>query len=82
VTLVVESDRNQIVHGAFGIDLSELGIRIHSGVDLVPGQLVMVIPNEGSTHAVPSRVVWVADAGSQRPGEAGIAFLEPLTLEA
>jgi|GEM_PF-1746995 len=82
VTLVVESDRERISHGAYGIDLSTLGIRVRAGVDLLPGQLVTVIPSEGAGHAVPSRVVWVGEEGSQRAGEAGIAFLEPLTLEA
>ena len=81
VTLVVETDRSRIAHSAFAVDLSELGIRIRSGVDLRPGQLVAIIPNEGGAHAVPSRVVWVAEEGSEA-GEAGIAFLEPLTLEA
>ncbi len=82
VTLVVETDRSRISHTAFAVDLSELGIRIRSGVDLRPGQLVAIIPNEGSEQTVPSRVVWVAEEGSKRAGEAGIAFLEPLTLEA
>lgn len=82
LTMVVESERERISHGAYGIDLSTLGIRVRAGVDLLPGQLVTVIPREGAEHAVPSRVVWVGEEGSQRAGEAGIAFLEPLTLEA
>ncbi|HEV2492207.1 MAG TPA: PilZ domain-containing protein [Terriglobia bacterium] len=82
VTLIVESDRERISQGAYGIDLSTLGIRVRAGVDLLPGQLVTVIPNEGAERAVPSRVVWVGEEGSKRAGEAGIVFLEPLTLEA
>jgi PilZ domain-containing protein len=82
VTLLVDSDRSQIAHGAFGIDLSELGIRVRSSAGLLPGQLVNVVPNQGSMQAVPSRVIWVGEEGSSRAGEAGIAFLEPLTLEA
>jgi hypothetical protein len=82
VTLIVESDRERISHSAYGIDLSTLGMTIRPGIDLLPGQLVTVIPNEGPCQAVPSRVVWVGEEGSESGGEAGIAFLEPLSLEA
>jgi hypothetical protein len=78
VTLVVDSDRNQIANSVFAIDLSQLGVRIRSDVELQPGQLVMVIPNEGTREAVPSRVVWIGSKGTDRAGEAGLAFLHPV----
>jgi len=81
IALVVDSARDQIANGAFALDLSTLGARIRTDLKLEPGQLVTVIPKEGSTRAVPSRVVWVGESGSQRAGEAGIAFLEPTTLK-
>ena len=82
VSLVVESERSRIVHRVFGVDLSALGIRVRAGIALLPGQLVTVIPREGNSQAVRSRVVWVGEAGSDRAGEAGIVFLEPLSFQA
>ena len=79
IVVVVDSDREGITNTVFALDMSELGVRIRSKVDLLPGQLVTVIPRAGNDHqAVPSRVVWVSQAfdGS---GEAGLAFLQPET---
>lgn len=80
VTLIVDSDRQRIANSAFAIDLSELGARIRSSLDLVPGQLVTIIPKEGDSQALPSRVVWVGRTGSERADEAGIAFMQPVTV--
>ena len=77
--LFVDTEREKIANSAFAIDLSSLGARIRSTITLVPGQLVTIVPREGSEQAIPSRVVWVGATGSPRSGEAGIAFLEPLT---
>ena len=82
VSLVVDSERSRIVHRVFGVDLSALGIRVRAEIALLPGQLVTVIPSEGNSQAVRSRVVWVGETGSERAGEAGIAFLEPLSFQA
>jgi PilZ domain len=76
--LFVDTERDRIANSAFALDLSALGTRIRSTVTLVPGQLVTIVPREGSEQAIPSRVVWVGEAGSPRSGEAGIAFVEPL----
>jgi len=79
LTFVVDSDRDQIVNGAFAVDLSELGARIRTGLRLEPGQLITVVPSEGPKEGIPSRVIWVSPRGAS--GEAGIAFLEPLTTQ-
>jgi D-lyxose ketol-isomerase len=76
--LYVDSDRDQIANSAFAVDLSALGVRIRSTIKLLPGQLVTIVPREGSEQAIRSRVIWVGEAGSNRVGEAGIAFLQPL----
>jgi len=78
VTLIVDSDRSQIANSAFAIDFSDLGIRIRSNVKLQPGQLVMIIPNEGAGKAVPSRVIWIEHKTPDRTSEAGLAFLQPV----
>jgi len=80
IAIVVDSDRASIAQTVFALDLSELGVRIRSKVDLLPGQLVTVIPTGGNDHqAVPSRVVWVSQR-SDGSGEAGLAFLQPEAL--
>ena len=76
LALVVSSDRDKISSGAFAVDLSDLGARIRAQVHLEPGQLITVIPNEGPTKSIPSRVIWVNRDGEGQ--EAGIAFLQPL----
>ena len=76
LAVVVDSDRSQISNRAFALDLSDLGARIRSEVQLQPGQLITVIPNEGAAAGIPSQVIWVERSGAQ--DEAGIAFLQPL----
>ena len=78
VALVVDSDRSRIANNAFALDLSDLGARILSRLDLQPGQLVTVIANEGTGEPVPSQVIWVGRRGSGGSGEIGLAFLHPL----
>ncbi len=80
VTLVVDSSHDQIAHNAFALDLSEVGARLRAGIDLQPGQMVTIIPNEGSAQSVKSQVIWVGEKGSARSGEAGLAFLQPVTV--
>jgi hypothetical protein len=80
VTLIVDSDRSRIENKAFAVDFSDLGIRIRSNVKLQPGQLVMIIPNEGPGKAVPSRVIWIEHKTPDRTSEAGLAFLQPVAV--
>lgn len=76
--LFVDSEREKISSSAFAIDLSTLGARIRSGIKLLPGQLVTIVPKEGREQAIQSRVIWVSPAGSESGDEAGLAFLQPL----
>jgi hypothetical protein len=80
ITLLVDADGKKTSHDAFTVDLSQLGVRIRSKIVLAPGQAVDVIPNEGPRYAVPSRVIWVGQAGVD--SQAGLEFLSPLTLPA
>ena len=76
LTLVVDSNREQIANRAFAVDLSDLGARIRAGVHLEPGQLITVVPSEGAGKGIPSQVIWVERTRGE--AEAGIVFLEPL----
>lgn len=77
VALVVDSGHSEIANRAFAVDLSELGVRVRTGLRLQPGQTVTVIPCEGEAYAVPSRVVWVNGEPYSDHQEAGLAFMEP-----
>jgi hypothetical protein len=78
LVLAVDTDRSQIANNAFAVDFSLLGARVRTSIDLRAGQLVIVVPNEGKGEAVPSRVVWVGQSGSDSTREVGLAFLHPV----
>lgn len=80
LAFVVDSEREQITKGAFAIDLSQLGARIRTGVNLQPGQSITVIPAGGRGAPVPSRVIWVSEPDPTQDCEAGIAFLHHLPV--
>jgi hypothetical protein len=79
VVLVVDSEASQLTSGAFAVDLSQLGARLRAQIHLEPGQTITVVPGSDSGARVKSRVVWVTDEGDGCA--AGIAFLEPVSLE-
>jgi hypothetical protein len=81
LALVVDSEHKDIANRSFALDLSELGIRIRTRLRLQPGQYVTVIPCEGETYAVRSRVIWVHGGTDGDHQEAGLAFLEPQSPE-
>jgi hypothetical protein len=81
VALVVDSGHNDIANRSFAVDLSELGVRVRTGLHLELGQSVTVIPCEGEAYAVQSRVVWVQGASHSDDHEAGLAFLEAQACE-
>jgi|SRR6516225_932874 hypothetical protein len=80
VTIVVDTDGSRIANNAFAVDFSDLGAGVRTGIDLQAGQLVIVIPNEGRGEAVPSRVVWIGQKGSERTSDVGLAFLHPVKV--
>jgi PilZ domain len=60
--------------GAYTLDLSENGSRIHTVLDLVPGELIEFHPF-GLGNAVLARVVWTGNQRSHRLHEVGLQFL-------
>lgn len=79
IVLVVDSEASQLTSGAFAVDLSQLGARLRAQIHLEPGQTITVVTGSDSGARVKSRVVWVTDEGDGCA--AGIAFLEPVSLE-
>jgi len=61
--------------GAYTIDLSPRGSRVHTPLDLAPGQIIEFQPDD-SDSITRCRVVWCGGPGSPHQEEAGLEFLE------
>jgi len=59
------------------LDLSTHGARVQTDVPLVLGEELEFIPPEGEEYAVPCRVVWGGEVGTDSEGQAGLEFLTP-----
>ncbi len=77
VLLIIDPGGASISTPASGFDFSHYGIGVRCHIPLVGGQIVDVIPNEGPTHAVRGRVVWVKSQQAGQGCEAGLEFLKP-----
>jgi hypothetical protein len=64
---------------AFTLDVSAQGARIQAGIPLTAGQLVEVVPMNG-TGPVTGRVVWVGKPASDLEGQVGLEFLDPFNI--
>jgi PilZ domain len=81
VTLLIpRPGTDDLVDRVLTSDFSNFGARVICEAALVPGQKVRFIPRNADhpSLAVPSRVVWVGEAGSDRSGQVGIEFLVPM----
>ncbi len=78
IALVVESHVSQTEHPADLLDTSEKGLRIKTGVELIPGATVDVIMEGRANRVLQSRVVWVGERGSKLEGQVGLEVLRLL----
>jgi len=81
IVVYVEKENEREGCDAFTVDVSELGARIKAGISLTPGQMVEVVPVNGS-DPVAARVVWVGATASELEGQAGLEFLNPFDISA
>jgi len=81
IAIVVFADKEHEQGGsdAYTVDVSTLGARIQSDLSLTPGQIVEVVPVNGS-QPVAARVVWVGSPASELEGQAGLEFLYPFNI--
>ena len=81
IAIVVFADKEHEQEGsdAYTVDVSTLGARIQSDLSLTPGQIVEVVPVNGS-QPVAARVVWVGSPASELEGQAGLEFLYPFNI--
>ena len=63
----------------YTLDISADGARIQACIPLAPGQVVEVVPFNGS-EPVTGRVVWVGEPASEVEGQAGLEFLDPFDV--
>jgi len=77
----VDHEHEQGGNDACTVDVSTLGARIRSELSLTPGQMVEVVPVNGSDPVV-ARVVWVGNPASELQGQAGLEFLDPFNITA
>jgi len=79
IVVFVDKEHEQTGSDAYTVDVSTLGARIQSGLSLAPGQMVEVVPVNGS-EPVAARVVWVGKPASELQGQAGLEFLDPFNI--
>jgi hypothetical protein len=61
------------------IDASQGGLRVHTGLPLIPGRLVHVCNRRERSPFAFCRVVWTQTHGGALPSEAGLEILEPMS---
>jgi hypothetical protein len=79
IVVFVERESEWEGHDAFTLDVSAQGARVQTDISLTPGQVVEVVPINGS-DPVTGRVVWVGNPASELEGQAGLEFLDPFDI--
>jgi PilZ domain len=63
--------------GAYTLDLSKHGSRVHTILEVSPGQILEFHP-EDSERPLLCRVVWMGNGNSRPQAEVGLEFLGPV----
>ncbi len=77
IGLQLSDKRRKIQTGAV-LQTSFLGVRVQSNAALKQGEAVEIIRMTGTHGTVPARVVWVGKQRSERRGQVGLEFTDPL----
>lgn len=73
--ILVQSGDDQLGAGAYTLDMSARGSRLHTALDLAPGQIVEFQPSD-SSFVSRCRVVWTGKHATSSEGQVGVEFLE------
>jgi|ERR1039458_3875651 hypothetical protein len=76
IKLVLKAESFKADNSATAIDLSLRGMKVQTGLDLVPGEWVGIVPKGEFPHAIPARVVWAREDESSHWTIAGLEFLQ------
>ena len=79
IIMFVEREREWEECEACTLDVSAQGARVQAAIALTPGQVVKVVPGDGS-DPVTGRVVWVGKPASDLEGQAGLEFFDPFNV--
>jgi hypothetical protein len=79
IIIFAETERKWEESDAVTLDVSSYGARIEASISLTPGQVVEVVPGDGS-DSVTGRVVWVGKPASEVEGQTGIEFFDPFLV--
>ena len=75
ISLVLKAEDHKTDNSATIIDFSRCGVGILTTLALVPGERVRIVAKGEFRQAIPTRVVWVREAGSSHMNHAGLEFL-------
>jgi hypothetical protein len=73
--ILVQSGEDHVGAGAYTLDMSARGSRLHTSLDLTPGQIIEFQPDD-SSFVTRCRVVWTGKPTTSSEGQAGVEFLE------
>ncbi len=76
INLVLKAEDLRVDNSATIIDFSLRGVGVLTTLALVPGERVRIVAKGEFPDAIPTRVVWVREDGSNRWTFAGLEFLE------
>jgi PilZ domain len=76
VTLVYDSQGQQLRQRAILLDVSDRGMRLKTSAELAKGQVVDVISQHGLEEPERTRVAWVSEAGDEHAYIIGLETVE------
>ena len=76
VRLVLSPERFKADNSAMTVDISLLGMKVRTNLDLNAGDWIGVVPKGGFPQAIPARVVWAKEDIVTRWVYAGLEFLQ------
>lgn len=76
INLVLKSEDLRVDNSATIVDFSLRGVGVLTTLPLVPGERVRIVAKGEFPDAIPTRVVWVRDDGSNHWTFAGLEFLD------
>lgn len=76
INLVLKAEDLKVDNSATIIDFSLRGVGILTTLALVPGERVRIVAKGEIPDAIPTRVVWVREDGSNHWTYAGLEFLD------
>lgn len=78
ISLVLKTEDLSVDNSATVIDFSLCGVGVLTKLALIPGEQVRIVAKGESPDAIPARVVWVRQDGTEHVTFAGLEFVNRL----